>query len=363
MKVIMEDLSGETIKSNLREKALELGFSEMRICAADAPDAIHNDSYQKWIDSGMHGDMGWIEKGGAKRLDPQLILSGAQSVIVVAFNYSPESGGATLDTPAADDGVIARYAQASDYHDFIGDRLKSLSQYLDALTGVNSRSLWYVDTGPILERSFAQRSGLGFAGKHTNLISKKLGNWFFVAEIITQALLPFDEGEVNRCGKCEACIDACPTGAIPRPFVLDARRCISYLTIEYRGSIPEELRPQMGQRIFGCDDCLAACPWNRFAKESREIREFMRPDLINPSLREWLAMDDPTFRTKTRGTPLFRTRRNRFLRNVCIAMGNSGNTAFIPDLQRASQDPDPLIAEHALWAINQLENPSQENES
>ena len=217
------------------------------------------------------------------------------------------------------------------------------------------RSLWYIDTGPVLERDFAQRAGIGFVGKHTNVISRKLGNWIFLAEILTTAEFEPDSPETNKCGKCTSCIQSCPTQAITAPFQLDARKCISYLTIELKGSIPEELRPAIGNRIFGCDDCLAACPWNRFAKEGNLMREHRRSDLTAPELIDLLGIDQPEFRRRYKGTPFERSKRRGLLRNVCVALGNTGDASALPALRRATGDPEPLIAEHAQWAIDQIE--------
>lgn len=335
-------------KTNIQSKAHELGFSECRITSADPPDHTQLNAFDIWLESNMNGSMEWINRGSEKRKDPQLILNGAQSVVVLAFNYFSQS------SQYQSDALIASYARYKDYHDIIGARLKLLSQFIDSLTGTKSRSLWYVDTGPILERSFAQRAGVGFVGKHTNLISQKLGNWFFIAEILTQAELEPDTSASNRCGKCTSCLDACPTQAFSKPFQLDARKCISYLTIEHKSAIPLELRPLMGNRIFGCDDCLQVCPWNRFAHQAHQLREYYREDLTQISLKDWLQMDDATFRNITRHTPLFRTRRNRILRNVCVAMGNSGQLKYLPDLEKATKDVDPLISEHAHWGITRI---------
>jgi epoxyqueuosine reductase len=221
--------------------------------------------------------------------------------------------------------------------------------------GGGTRSLWYVDTGPVLERDLAQRAGLGFAGKHTNLISRRLGNWFFLAEILTPLELEPDGPEKNRCGSCTRCITACPTQAITAPFQLDARRCISYLTIELKGAIPVELRPAIGNRIYGCDDCLAACPWNRFAQAGSLMRGHARADLAQPDLLALLALDDAAFKRRFAGTPMLRTKRRGLLRNVCVALGNVGDASALPALRQAATDPEPLIAEHAQWAIQQLE--------
>jgi epoxyqueuosine reductase len=218
-----------------------------------------------------------------------------------------------------------------------------------------------VDTGPILERDLGQRAGLGFIGKHTNLISRRLGNWFFISEILTTAGLEPDEPERNHCGKCTSCIDACPTGAITAPFQLDARRCISYLTIELKGPIPEEFRPAIGNRIYGCDDCLDACPWNRFAGEGRLMAPHRRDDLDQADLVGLLALDDDGFRARFRGTPMQRSKRRGVLRNVCVALGNVGDALAIPPLERAAADPEPLIAEHAQWALGQVKQRCSSN--
>src|SRR5436190_7421296 len=257
------------MKSAIQQRALELGFDDCRVTSAAPPD--HADAFRRWIEAKHHGEMAYLERNASKRLDPQQVLTNAKSVITVAVSYAArtscpsESNGDTRGQAVDAPGVIARYAQFVDYHDVIGDRLKSLTEFVNQLGGPATRSLWYIDTGPLLERELAQRAGIGFIGKHTNLISRKLGNWIFLSEIITTLELEADEPEKNHCGSCTRCIQACPTHAITAPFTLDARRCISYLTIELKGSIPVELRPLIGNRIYGCDDCLAVCPWNRFA--------------------------------------------------------------------------------------------------
>jgi len=225
---------------------------------------------------------------------------------------------------------------------------------LNELGGYDTRSLWYVDTGPILERDFAHRAGLGFVGKHTNVISRKLGNWIFLSEILTTLELAPDASEKNHCGICTRCIAACPTNAITAPFHLDARLCISYLTIELKGSIPLELRPLIGNRIFGCDDCLAACPWNRFAQEGNLMKPHAREELAAPDLIELLQLDESGFKKRFAGTPMLRTKRRGLLRNVCVALGNVGDASALPALEKASHDSEPLIAEHARWAMERI---------
>ena len=287
-----------------------------------------------------------LERNAHKRVDPSQVLPGAKTIITLLTSY---------DRPGVSTGEIARYARFADYHDVMGERLKALAAYVDTLVP-NTRSLWYVDTGPLLERDLAQRAGIGFVGKHTNLISRKFGNWIFLSEIITTLEIEPDIPEKNRCGSCRRCIDACPTAAITAPFQLDARRCISYLTIELKGPIPEEFRPAIGNRIYGCDDCLAACPWNRFAREGALMRPHQRPDLDAPDLIALLGMDEPAFKQKFAGTPMLRAKRRGLLRNVCVALGNSGDKRALPALEKAAADPEPLIAEHAYWGIDQITN-------
>jgi len=273
--------------------------------------------------------------------------------LILAASYYRQGAGAETSSPKA--GVIARYARFDDYHDVLGDRVRVLSEFINQQGGPEARSLWYVDTGPLLERDLAQRAGLGFAGKHTNLISRKLGNWFFLSEIITTLELEPDEPERNHCGRCTRCIEACPTNAITAPFELDARKCISYLTIELKGSIPVEFRPAIGNRIYGCDDCLAACPWNRFAQTGQLMKSHARTELDSPDLITLLQLDDAGFKSRFKGSPILRTKRRGLLRNVCVALGNTGDKTALPYLQKAAADPEPLISEHAQWAIQEIE--------
>ena len=341
----------------IQARARELGFDDCRITSAEPP--ASGAALQNWLDSGQHGEMGYLVRNAPKRLNPDLVLPGAKSVIVLATSYSardlnPSTPEATKAGAGEPKGRIARYARYRDYHEVLAERLITLTATVNALGGSGVRSLWYVDTGPLLERDLAQRAGLGFVGKHTNLISRKLGNWIFLSEIITTADLAPDSAETNRCGSCTRCLAACPTAAITAPFQLDARRCISYLTIELKGSIPVEFRAAIGNRIYGCDDCLEACPWNRFAKEGRLMKAHFRPDLETPDLIELLGLDEAAFKLRFAGTPLLRTKRRGVLRNVCVALGNSGDRSAIPALERAAGDAEPLIAEHALWAIERL---------
>jgi len=338
-----------SLAEGLRAEASRLGFHACRITSAEPPTS--GPRLVEALAEGRHGEMAWLARNAQKRCDPSLVLPGARSIVMVVAAYDP--GPVQPTTPGV--GVVARYARGHDYHDQIGPRLADLAGWLDREARPGSRSLWYVDTGPILERDLAQRAGLGFVGKHTGLVSRALGNWFLIGEILTQADLPPDPPERNRCGRCTRCMDACPTGALPAPFTLDARRCISYLTIELKGAIPEELRPLVGHRIFGCDDCLAACPWNRFAAEARLLAPYQRPDLAFPRLADWLALDEPGFKALFKGTPLLRTKRRGLLRNVAVALGNTGTPDDLPALERAAADPEPLVAEHATWAIQRIQ--------
>jgi len=343
------------MKEAIRQRARELGFDECRFTTANAPESAPK--FEQWLAEGRHGEMGYLARNGQKRMEPQRVLKGSKSVVVLASSYGEvETSNFKLQTSnlVKAVGVIARYARYVDYHEVIGERLKVLTTFVNQVGGEGTRSLWYVDTGPVLERDLAQRAGLGFVGKHTNLISRKLGNWTFLSEILTTVELEPDEPERNRCGTCARCIASCPTGAITGPFQLDARKCISYLTIELKGSIPVELRPAIGNRIYGCDDCLAVCPWNRFGQEGALMKAHARPDLETPDLLELLKSDEATFKRKFQGTPMLRTKRRGLLRNVCVALGNVGDKTALPALSQAVTDPEPLIAEHARWAIEQI---------
>lgn len=352
------------MKEAIRRRAGELGFEVCGFAAALPPPSASQ--FQQWIAAQRHGQMAYLERAADKRLDPQRVLPGARTFIALGSSYAgaegcdepastAEAGQATPGAPsAAPRGQVARYARYADYHKVLGGRLKELARFVDQLGGPGARSLWYVDTGPVLERDVAQRAGVGFIGKHTNVISRRWGNWIFLCEILTTIEIEPDAPERNHCGSCARCVAACPTGAIVAPFQLDARLCLSYLTIELKGPIPLELRPALGNRIFGCDDCLAACPWNRFARLGQIMRPHARPDLAEPDLLELLALDEAGFRRRFAGTPLRRPGRGGLLRNVCVALGNTAGPAALPALGRAAADPDPLVAEDARWAADQI---------
>jgi epoxyqueuosine reductase len=371
----------------IRRRALQLGFDDCRVTTADPPQSA--DQFEQWLAEGQHGEMAYLARNAHKRVDPRKVLPQAKSIIMLAASYAepqapieirgaksfsrqqtelhsgtadaasessalPPASFRDLGQPAATNGLLARYARFEDYHHVLGVKLQELATFINQLGGPETRSLWYVDTGPLLERDLGQRAGLGFIGKHTNLISRRLGNWFFLGEIISTLALPSDPPETNRCGSCTRCLAACPTQAIRGPFRLDARLCISYLTIELKGPIPKELRSAIGNRIYGCDDCLAACPWNRFAHEGAVMKTAARRDLASPDLVELLALDEDGFKRRFSGTPVWRTKRRGLLRNVCVALGNVGDRSALAALVKAEQDPEPLIAEHAHWAVERI---------
>lgn len=335
------------LKAQLRRRAAELGFDDCRIAAAERP--RHAKEFRSWLENGAAGEMKWMEGSAGKRADPQNVLPGARSIVIAALNYWQ---GDSLGPNEESRGRIARYAWGDDYHRLMEGKLRSLEHLLAEAGG---RQKVYVDTGPVLERDFAAEAGIGWQGKSTMLLNARLGTWFFLGEILTTLELPADPPQVARCGSCNRCITACPTGAITAPHRLDARRCISYLTIELKGSIPLELRPLIGDRIYGCDDCLDACPWNRFAKVSRESAFAARPAVAQMRLRDFLALNDEQFRDLFRGSPIRRTKRRGFLRNVCVALGNVGTKEDLPALAAAEHDHEPLVVEHALWATKRIQ--------
>ncbi len=350
------------LKQALVQRAREIGFDDCRVAAAQAPS--HAQEFRAWLDAGAAAEMDWMARGAEKRHDPQRVLAGARSVIVLAMNYwqgSAEMRNADCGlrnkeiddrmTESGGPGRIARYAWGDDYHDVIERKLEQLNDFLETAGG---RQRHYVDTGPVLERDFAAAAGIGWHGKSTMLLNRTLGTWFFLAEIFTTLDLPADSPQAEHCGSCTRCIDACPTGAITAPHRLDARRCISYLTIELKGSIPLELRPLVGDRIYGCDDCLEACPWNRFAQTARETAFAARPVLTQMQLRDYLALDELQFREIFRGSPIKRIKRRGLLRNVCVALGNVGSEGDLAALEVAARDAEALVAEHAVWAIEQI---------
>jgi epoxyqueuosine reductase len=342
-------ISSQALKQDLVAVTRELGFDSCRIAACAKP--AHATEFREWLREGAHGEMNYMQRGEEKRCDPQKVLPGAKSIVVLALNYFQGEQVRRSSRRVGTTGKIARYAWGDDYHDVIEAKLDKIDQFLCDFGG---QQKCYVDTGPILERDHAVQAGIGWHGKNTMLIDERLGTWFFLAEILTTIELPPDDPVPDRCGTCDRCIKACPTGAITAPHRLDARRCISYLTIELKGSIPLELRPLIGDRIFGCDDCLDVCPWNRFAQVSHETAFSARESTTGMALREYLELSDAEVRQLFKNSPIKRIKRRGFLRNVCVALGNAGDLSDLPALERAAADPEPLIAEHAGWAIEQI---------
>jgi epoxyqueuosine reductase len=340
-----------TQADQIREKAIALGFDAIGFAPARlGPEARAR--MRDFLAAGHHGSMGWLAERTEQRSHPQALWPQARSVISLGLSYAPPDD--PLATVARRDrGSISVYARNRDYHDLVKGMLKHLAQFIVSRFGDDVKV--FVDTAPVMEKPLAQQAGLGWQGKHTNLVSRTHGSWLFLGEIYTTLDLPADPPHADRCGTCTRCLAACPTDAFPAPYRLDATRCISYLTIEHAGPIPLALRPAIGNRIYGCDDCLAACPWNRFAEAGRQAKLAARPDLTAPRLAELAALDDAGFRALFAGSAVKRVGRNRFVRNVLVAIGNSGETDLAPAAERLRADPDPVVAEAATWALEQLE--------
>lgn len=332
------------------ERALAEGFSVARVAAADAiPDAPER--LAQWLAAGHHGDMGWMEERTAERADPRTLWSQTRSVVMLGMNYAGE-GDPLAALAHSDKAAISLYARRRDYHDVIKGKLKSVAGLLAARGGVDVKV--FVDTAPVMEKPLAEAAGLGWQGKHTVLVSREHGSWLFLGAIYTTAELPADAPETDHCGSCRRCLTICPTNAFPEPYKLDARRCIAYLTIEHTGHIDAELRAGIGNRVFGCDDCLAVCPWNKFAETARETRLALNDGLDALPLSDLAALDDAAFRTLFAGTPVKRTGRDRFVRNVLIAIGNSGRPGLAARAEALVADPSPLVRAMAAWALGKL---------
>jgi epoxyqueuosine reductase len=345
-------------KTAIRERALALGFDAVGFApAALSPQARSN--LATFLAKGLHGDMGWLADRAALRGDPHALWSEAKSVVVLGMNYGPtEDPLAALEAPER--GAISVYARGRDYHDIVKSRLKSLARFIAESWRCELKL--FVDTAPVMEKPLAERAGVGWQGKHTNLVSRGFGSWLFLGEIYLPLDLEPDAAESDHCGECRRCLDVCPTAAFPAPYRLDARRCISYLTIEHKGPIAAELRPLMGNRIYGCDDCLAVCPWNKFARATREPGLRAREALAAPELAGLAGLDDAAFRALFSGSPIKRIGRDRFLRNVLIAIGNSGEPSLLPAVRRRLDDASPLVRGMAAWALLRLA-PKPEAES
>ncbi len=347
------------LKSALADKAAELGFAACGVARADAaPETAGR--LKAWLDSGAHGDMIWMEETAARRGSPAGLWPEVRSVFSLGMSYAPAADPLALEG-SPELGRISVYAQGADYHDVVKKALKALARWLIEATAEETDEAAaadlkvFVDTAPVMEKPLAEAAGLGWQGKHTNLVSRSDGSWLFLGAIYTTLELEADERHAVRCGSCRRCLDICPTDAFPAPFQLDARRCISYLTIEHKGPIPEEFRAAIGNRIYGCDDCLAVCPWNRFADAARAHRAFLpRAELAAPALADLLQLDDPAFRKLFAGSPIKRIGRNRMVRNAAIAAGNSGRPEMIPHLRALTADEDAVVAEAARWALARL---------
>ncbi len=338
----------------IRARAHALGFDAVGFAtAALAP--RQRAALRDFLAQGIQGEMDWLARREPERADPKTLWPEVRSVIAVGLSYAPkEDPLAALARPER--GNISIYARGRDYHDILKGKLKELAGFIATRFGASVKV--FVDTAPVMEKPLAERAGLGWQGKHTNLVSRRHGSWLFLGEIFTTLALTPDPPHPNHCGSCRNCLESCPTEAFPAPYKLDARRCISYLTIEHRGPIPEKLRPAIGNRIYGCDDCLAVCPWNRFAAAGREAKLAARPDLSAPMLVELAALDDAAFRTRFSGSPIKRIGRNRFVRNVLIAIGNSRDKKLAAAAAPLRADPDPVVAEAADWALARLESVS-----
>lgn len=339
-----------SLKDKLVAQALDEGFVSCRVCRPwDVPEVPGR--LAGFVEAGYHGQMGWMAERMHWRSNPAALWPEARSVIMLAESYTPdEDPMEVIGQP--DRGAISVYARNRDYHDMVKKRLKRLARWLIAESGGEVKV--FVDTAPVPEKALGQAAGLGWQGKHTNLLSRDWGNWAFLGSVFTTLDLPADEPDIDHCGSCRACLDACPTDAFPAPYQLDARRCISYLTIEHHGPVDEELRGLMGNRIYGCDDCLAACPWNKFAVAASDMRYAARPEMTAPRLAELAVLDDAEFRALFSGSPIKRIGRDRFVRNVLYAIGNSGDPALQSVAVTLTSDPDPAVADAARWAMQQL---------
>ena len=339
-----------TLKARLIERALEEGFVMARVCRLDAVPEVP-ERLAAFVEAGYHGQMGWMADRMHWRGNPGALWPEAKSVLMLAESYAPEHDPReVLSMP--DRGAISVYAQNKDYHDLVKKRLKRLARWFIEEAGGELKV--FVDTAPVPEKALGAAAGLGWQGKHTNLVSRQWGNWAFLGSIFTTVELDPDTPEVDHCGSCTSCLDACPTNAFPAPYQLDARRCISYLTIEHKGPVDEPLRGLMGNHIYGCDDCLAACPWNKFAVAASDIRYAAKDDLAAPALAELACLDDAAFRAKFSGSPIKRIGRDRFIRNVLYAIGNSGDVGLTSISVELVNDPDETVADAARWAVTQL---------
>lgn len=350
--VVKSAATSQSLKALLSSQARALGLDAVGVTRLDNAKQSGAHLYE-FLNAGHHGDMDWMATSAERRADPLTLWPQARSAILVGLSYAP------TDNPMAalehkHRSVISAYAKGRDYHDVLKSKIKQLAQSFAQASGAEVKV--FVDTAPLMEKPLAAAAGLGWQGKHTNLVSREHGSWLFLGAILTTAELQSDVAEIDHCGSCRRCLDVCPTDAFPAPYQLDARRCIAYLTIEHKGHIPKEFRKPLGNRVFGCDDCLAVCPWNKFANASREAQFAVREATDNPPLVELLELDDQTFRTRFAGTPVKRTGRNRIVRNALIASGNAQDQSLLPNITRLLRDDSPLIRAAAIWATKQLMN-------
>jgi epoxyqueuosine reductase len=343
-------ISSSDPKSAIRQRALAEGFDVVRFARADAP-AQGSVRLSAFLADGRHGTMDWMEHNAERRADPKVLWPEAKSVVVLGVNYGPDHDPLAV-LARRDSGAISVYAQGDDYHDVIKPRLKRLAGAIGRDLSCDVKV--FVDTAPVMEKPIAQNAGIGWQGKHTNLVSREYGSWLFLASIFTTLDLAADGPDSDHCGNCRQCLDICPTRAFPEPYQLDARRCISYLTIEHKGHIPLEFRSAIGNRIYGCDDCLAVCPWNKFAQAANENRLQARRELVAPRLSDLVRLDDAAFRALFRKSPVKRIGRDRFVRNVLIAIGNSNDASLAGEAARLVHDPSPLVRAMAVWALGRL---------
>lgn len=343
-------LSPADLKAALASEARALGFDCIGVTD---PDVLADASkhFREFLDAGAHGDMDWLAAQPERRADPRVMWPGVRSVIMLGVNYGPSENPLAI-LKSRTRGAISVYAQGDDYHDVIKKRLKALARWLVATSGGEVKV--FIDTAAVMEKPLAQAAGLGWQGRHTNLVSRQFGSWLFLGAIFTTSDLPRDDAYTDHCGSCQACLDICPTAAFPAPYKLDARRCISYLTIENKGPIPHEFRKAIGNRIYGCDDCLAVCPWNKFAQAGRETKLAARDELRAPELADLADLDDAAFRERFKKSPIKRIGRDRFIRNVLIAIGNSNDNALADAARRRLDDNSPLVRGAAVWALAQL---------
>jgi epoxyqueuosine reductase len=341
----------ESLKDLVLEEARAAGFDVVRITTPAAIGAVVSERLDHFLQDGRHGDMAWMATTAERRRHPLGMWPDARSIIMLGMNYAPTTDPlAVLADPSR--GAISCYAQCSDYHDVVKSGLKRVAGLLASKSGADVKV--FVDTAPLMEKPLGEAAGLGWQGKHTNLVSREFGSWLFLGAILTSAELEPDAPEADHCGTCQRCIDICPTNAFPAPYQLDARRCIAYLTIEHKGHIPTEFRQAIGNRVFGCDDCLAVCPWNKFAAAARETKLQALDGANALPLGDLLALDDAAFRERFKGTPVKRTGRDRVMRNALIAAGNSGDDSLVPAVERLLGDASPLVRAMAIWALQRL---------